>query len=578
MGSSKDKPRKMGLRVKIILPATLVLLVACAIISVRNYYNLKSNLIDMGADQAMMAVTASAEVVDTATLKAAMANGPDSAEYAQLRDAMAERRDGYGIKFLYTLYVDDNNVVRYGVDSTTGDLSSEMYSEYETQYEDIKHVFAGEASALNEILDVGELGYLISALMPLEDERGNIYALLACDYDADPLVEQINNARNTGIALSLAAFLVGVILLYVIIYTIVRTTVKVNDKVYDLVHNEGDLTQKLDIKSGDELELISNNVNEFLDYMRDIIYDITVESDKLEDTSKHIADELTDANDNVSNISAVCEELSASTEVVNHSASELNDHANGFQTVVDNLVSRTKEGSEYVVEMEGRATSVRDMCVAKQDTIKQTLEDKKLVMNEAIEESKKIDQITTMTDDILNIAAQTNLLALNASIEAARAGEAGKGFAVVADEIRALADSSRETANKIQEISNEVVEAITNLMNNSSEVMNFMNDTIETDYAEFISVGDNYYEDAGRIQSIFAEFHDETETLSDTTRSMVEGIDNISLAISQVADGTSNAAEASVNLAELISAINDEGDVNLEIVESLKGEVGKFKI
>ena len=56
-------------------------------------------------------------------------------------------------------------------------------------------------------------------------------------------------------------------------------------------------------------------------------------------------------------------------------------------------------------------------------------------LNQAIEESKSVDQVNSLTDDILSISAQTNLLALNASIEAARAGEAGKGFAVVADEI-----------------------------------------------------------------------------------------------------------------------------------------------
>ena len=55
------------------------------------------------------------------------------------------------------------------------------------------------------------------------------------------------------------------------------------------------------------------------------------------------------------------------------------------------------------------------------------------VLNKAIEDSKSVDQVNNLTNDILNISSQTNLLALNASIEAARAGEAGKGFAVVAE-------------------------------------------------------------------------------------------------------------------------------------------------
>ena len=77
-----------------------------------------------------------------------------------------------------------------------------------------------------------------------------------------------------------------------------------------------------------------------------------------------------------------------------------------------------------------------------------------------IQESKKVEKVSELTNDILNIASQTNLLALNASIEAARAGEAGKGFAVVADEIRQLAEDSKNTANDIQKINTGVIDAV----------------------------------------------------------------------------------------------------------------------
>lgn len=67
------------------------------------------------------------------------------------------------------------------------------------------------------------------------------------------------------------------------------------------------------------------------------------------------------------------------------------------------------------------------------------------VLNRAIEDSNSVNQVNSLTDDILNIASQTNLLALNASIEATRAGDAGRGFAVVATEISQLAPPVRKS-------------------------------------------------------------------------------------------------------------------------------------
>ncbi len=92
------------------------------------------------------------------------------------------------------------------------------------------------------------------------------------------------------------------------------------------------------------------------------------------------------------------------------------------------------------------------------------------VLNQAIEDSKSVNQVNSLTDDILNIASQTNLLALNASIEAARAGEAGRGFSVVAtgDQSQLAAPPARRQPNRIQQINRVVTEAVGNLTEHSN--------------------------------------------------------------------------------------------------------------
>ena len=107
-------------------------------------------------------------------------------------------------------------------------------------------------------------------------------------------------------------------------------------------------------------------------------------------------------------------------------------------------------------------------------------------MKEALEESRSVEKVTQLTDDILSISGQTNLLALNASIEAARAGESGRGFAVVADEIRQLADSSREAANNIQNINEQVMKAVRGLVRSSEQIISYINESILPDYESFV--------------------------------------------------------------------------------------------
>ena len=114
-------------------------------------------------------------------------------------------------------------------------------------------------------------------------------------------------------------------------------------------------------------------------------------------------------------------------------------------------------------------------------------------LEKAIEESRSVNQVNSLTEDILSIASQTNLLSLNASIEAARAGEAGKGFAVVASEIGNLANSSADSVAHISKLIDEVRDLVDDAVkqagnsaediNESSVLIHSAIDTFENIYA-----------------------------------------------------------------------------------------------
>ena len=85
-------------------------------------------------------------------------------------------------------------------------------------------------------------------------------------------------------------------------------------------------------------------------------------------------------------------------------------------------------------------------------------------MKQLAESSQEVSQIVAI---ISNISEKTNLLAFNASIEAARAGENGQGFRVVADEVRRLADRVTEATREIQSL-------VTNIQQETTEVLKAM--------------------------------------------------------------------------------------------------------
>ena len=117
-------------------------------------------------------------------------------------------------------------------------------------------------------------------------------------------------------------------------------------------------------------------------------------------------------------------------------------------------------------------------------------------LENAIEDTKVIEQITDISGSINAIAEQTNLLALNASIEAARAGEAGRGFSVVAQEIKSLSESTGNEINKINTIIEKVIDSVKRLSDESMKVITFLNEDVMHDYQVLADISENYNNDA----------------------------------------------------------------------------------
>jgi methyl-accepting chemotaxis protein len=286
---------------------------------------------------------------------------------------------------------------------------------------------------------------------------------------------------------------------------------------------------------------------------------------------------VSSSDDDITGLSAVMEELSASMIEATNMIHQVDEGIEEVNESVSNMNNETDRGSNLVLEIKGRANTVKNDAITRKDRILKIVDTRKEELETAIEESKKVNEINGLTGDILDIASQTNLLALNASIEAARAGEAGRGFAVVAEEISKLAGNSQETANMIQSISDQVISAVESLMSSANQLIEFLSQDIIEDYKKFEGVADNYYTDAENMDRIFEAYRDGMSTLDRSVTEMTSSLKSISSATEESSKAITSAAENTGDLVSSIQSIKNEAEENLAISGSLQGEVQRFK-
>lgn len=395
------------------------------------------------------------------------------------------------------------------------------------------------------------------------------------------LTDEYNSAvlKNMVIVgLSVVALLIT---LYGVFVLIIRKLIVANREINDIINgidqSQGDLTKRISILSNDEIADLGNGINTFMGKLQSIMKMIIENSRKLEEVVSEVQESVRTSNDSASDLSAVTQELSATMQEVGHSATIINQNAESVRSEVEMIADKSNSINDYSKKMKENADLMESNAKSNMQETSTKVQEILEVLNQAIEESRSVEQVNGLTNDILSISSQTNLLALNASIEAARAGEAGKGFAVVADEIRQLADSSRATANRIQEINGVVTNAVQNLAGHSNNLVEYMTNSILPEFENFVSSGEQYRDNATYIEGVMNEFTAKTDDLKRAVDEIASSIETITDAIEEGARGVTGAAESTQVLVSDMENISNRMEENQLIAAALQKETDVFK-
>lgn len=420
-------------------------------------------------------------------------------------------------------------------------------------------------------------------VMILQEYQATYTGLLsACAAeDAAYGVKSVQFIQNMALGINVVIMIAALVVIIVISRSVVKPTKNatkhLNAIMEGIEQGEGNLTERLTVKSMDEIGQLSTGINSFLDQLQNIMQKLRNSSEGLNVQVANINTSIVTSENSASDVSATMEEMSASMEEISATLDTIAGGSREMLDAVQGMKGLAKDGVNVTDTIKVKAQGIREDALTSKNNTIVMIDDNRKLLEVAIENSRSVDKINELTNDILSISSQTNLLALNASIEAARAGEAGKGFAVVADEIRDLAERSKDTANHIQEISGLVIEAVEKLAGNANGMLEFIDGTVLSDYDKLVDVANQYYDDADQLDSMMDVIDDKSTELENSITSINESIDGINTAVDESAQGVTMVADSAGKLVEMLANIREDAEKNRAISDELSEEVAQFK-
>jgi len=413
-----------------------------------------------------------------------------------------------------------------------------------------------------------------------------------------PVYDMIRVAVYISIAMLIAVTIVAMFMSL----SISKPIMKVTKTIKNISEGEGDLTKRIEFRSGDEIGTLVNYFNKLMDTIQHPIKEtkttvsgLATAADKLSSVSSHLLETSKETVNHVSNAASTAEQVSINIKAMASGAEESSVNASEVASTTEQMAvninamaNGTKQASLNANEVAGAAeemsanistiaAAIEEMSasimqiadnagdarhIAGDATVKSA--DATNAMNKLGITAKEIGLVTNV---IKKIADQTNLLALNATIQAAGAGEAGKGFAVVAGEIKELANQSAQSADdiasRIEGIQNETIAAV-GIIHDVSGIIVKINQSVEAI--------------AGHVEQ-------QTKASNEIANNVAQaniGAKRVASAISEVARGTNeianNVTQANVGAKRVAEAISEiakgSRDIAKNAVEAVRGTAG----
>ncbi len=324
---------------------------------------------------------------------------------------------------------------------------------------------------------------------------------------------------------------------------------RVSDALADIAEGEGDLTQRIEVKSNDEVGMLATKFNLFVDRLNIMMNNVKRVSERLNDGADHAAEGATSRSDSVRRQQ---DEITMVATAVTEMASATAEIANNAENTAKNAnhsVELTETGFKQMVKSQESI-----------NTLAQELNSAVGIIGELEEHGQ---QISSILATIRGIAEQTNLLALNAAIEAARAGEQGRGFAVVADEVRVLSQRTHDSTEEIE----EKIQGLQKATGGAVAVMTQSHGLAETSVNDVNLTGES-----------LTAINEAIRTISDMATQIAAAAEEQSLVTADINGNTESVREIADQLTEGAMQAVEQAKELRALAANLDEEISRFKL
>ncbi len=335
---------------------------------------------------------------------------------------------------------------------------------------------------------------------------------LVLSIDSEKAFAPVSRSRDLALIAAIVAVIVIIVTLGLLMNALLAPLHVLTRAMGDIAEGEGDLTQRLPLRSRDEFGLLANAFNRFIERIHGSIHEVSHSTTLLYDVSRKV--------------------LSASTESIQQSDSQAL-RTNSIATAINELGAAAHEIAGNAAHASGDVSLAREQAESGRNVLNQALDSMQNLSHKIALSCDHIEALDSKTasiglilDVIRGISEQTNLLALNAAIEAARAGEAGRGFAVVADEVRSLAQRTQSSAQQIHQMIEE-------LQNGSRDAVTLM---VESQRQSALSI--EVAEDAGirfgTVTDRISQVDDQNQSIAAATEEQSSVVEALNVDVTDI--------------------------------------------